>query len=105
MACDPISLLKLAWPRMAFAQLSELLVILQYVVALWVRFRQVGRTTYWGGIVSTPFYYAFFPKTDGKKSFLTFCRGGVCPRQRPKLFARITRAIPDGASIPWRVDG
>ena len=83
--------LKLAWPRMALSQ-CRAFGYLQHVVDRGHGLAS-GWTTYWGGVVSTPFYYAS-PKTDGKKSSLIFCPWVVfAPSDARKLSARTTRAF------------
>ena len=92
-------ILKLAWPRMALRG-TELLVIysMSWIVGT---VSASGWTTYWGGIVSTPFYYAS-PENRWEEVLFDILPWWCLPQAAPEIIRTYYEGLPDGASIPWR---
>ena len=92
-------ILKLAWPRMALRS-TELLVIysMSWIVGT---VSASGWTTYWGGVVSTPFYYAS-PENRWEEVLFDFLPWWCLPQATPEIIRTYYEGLPDGASIPWR---
>lgn len=91
-------LLKLIWPRIALSG-TELLVI--YSIS-WVvgTLSASGWTTYWGGIVSSPAYYA----TPGKRweeLLFDVLPWWSLPQTSDEVIRTFYEGLPPGKGIPW----
>ena len=91
-------ILKLAWPRLALSS-AELLVIysMSWIVGT---VSASGWTTYWGGVVSTPFYYAS-PENRWEDLLFDILPWWSLPQATPEIIRTYYEGLPDGASIPW----
>ena len=91
-------ILKLAWPRVALSS-TELLVIysMSWIVGT---VSASGWTTYWGGVVSTPFYYAS-PENRWEELLFDILPWWSLPQPTPEIIRTYYEGLPDGSSIPW----
>ena len=91
-------LLKLVWPRIALSS-SELLVIysMSWIVGT---VSASGWTTYWGGVVSAPTYYAT-PERRWEELLFDVLPWWSLPQTGETFIQTFYEGLPPGAGIPW----
>ena len=91
-------ILKVTWPRMALSS-AELLVIysMSWIVGT---VSASGWTTYWGGVVSTPLYFAS-PENRWEEVLFDILPWWCLPQATPQIIITYYEGLPDGAGIPW----
>ena len=91
-------LLKAAWPRIALSS-SELLTIysMSWIVGI---LPASGWTTYWGGIVSAPTYYAS-PEKRWEELLLDVLPWWSLPQASEGVIRTFYEGLPAGERIPW----
>ncbi|MCZ6631770.1 MAG: hypothetical protein O7G87_00055 [bacterium] len=90
--------LKICLPRLAFSS-AELLMIysMSWVVGT---VSASGWTTYWGGILSSPVYYAS-PENRWEELLFDVMPWWCLPQTSTEVIRTFYEGLPDGASIPW----
>ena len=90
--------LRIAWPRMALSG-KELLVIysMSWIVGT---IPVAGWATYWGGIVSSPAYYAS-PENRWEEFLFDVMPWWALPQTSEGIIKTFYEGLPPGETIPW----